>query len=148
MTNYPCTWFDRTDKMTPFIDGISSPILKNRETGEEVSSRDLPIGACYVINRPPDVTHRDDYPAVGEDGLAICCILPGGSHWYIESQASNCTNPTDRTHRCWVRHGTVGEPLTVDKAGHTCGAGAGSIFGVHEQKNWHGFLRNGVLVQC
>jgi hypothetical protein len=50
----------------------------------------------------------------------------------------------DRTHRCWVRHGTYGERLTVDKNGPTCGAGAGSFF-MGANNEWHGFLRNGVL---
>jgi hypothetical protein len=64
---------------------------------------------------------------------------PGGD-WDIDSRASNCTMPQDRTHRCWVRHG---EPpnIHVDKNGHTCGAGAGSII----SGNYHGFLHNGSL---
>jgi hypothetical protein len=47
----------------------------------------------------------------------------------------------DTVHRCWVRHGTVGDKLTVDKAGNTCAAGAGSI----QMAAWHGFLQQGVL---
>ena len=62
---------------------------------------------------------------------------PGGD-WDIDSRASNCTMPNDRTHRCWVRHGTPPN-LTVDKQGKTCGAGAGSII----SGNYHGFLRGG-----
>ena len=61
--------------------------------------------------------------------------------WDIDSRCSNCGSPNDRMHRCWVRHG---EPpnITVDKAGVTCLAGAGSI----ALPGWHGFLRNGELV--
>ena len=64
---------------------------------------------------------------------------PGGE-WVIDSRASNCTRPDDRTHRCWRRHG---EPpsLHVDKAGDTCSAGAGSII----CGNYHGFLHHGYL---
>jgi hypothetical protein len=50
----------------------------------------------------------------------------------------------DNVHRCWVRHGTVGEPLHVDKIGHTCAAGAGSI----SVEGFHGFLHHGVLRDC
>jgi hypothetical protein len=67
---------------------------------------------------------------------------PGGD-WDIDDRCSNCGKPQDNLHRCWVRHG---EPpgVTVDKAGLTCAAGAGSIM----QKTWHGFLRDGCLVQA
>jgi hypothetical protein len=52
----------------------------------------------------------------------------------------------DKTHRCWVRHGDPdkGEPVHVDKAGHTCAAGAGSI----ATPGYHGFLHNGQLTSC
>jgi len=107
-----------------------------------VSSRDLPIGALYVIKRrKPD---PNAYPPVGAcDGLAIACKMYDYT-WYIDGRASNCTKPADVKHRCWVRHGTVGELLTVDKNGLTCDAGAGSIY--MDDKRWHGYLRNGKLV--
>lgn len=121
-------------------DGIRRPI------------RDFPVGALY------DCEWLNDYPDyTGPDGIALCCITPGG-HWMVDSQASNCTRDqyerfTDesgrearrftRTHYCWVRHGDPRtEPVTVDKNGETCSAGAGSILA----GNWHGFLRNGFLV--
>lgn len=47
-----------------------------------------------------------------------------------------------RPHKCWVREG-VPPRLTVGKNGVTCGAGAGSIL----TPKWHGFLRDGKLVQ-
>jgi hypothetical protein len=78
-----------------------------------------------------------------EPHLIVRC--PNGAEstrdWDIDSRCSNCGLPGDHLHRCWVRHG---EPpnLTVDKAGVTCNAGAGSIALPH----WHGFLRNGELV--
>jgi hypothetical protein len=65
-------------------------------------------------------------------------VTPGGHWWDIDGRASNCTMKDDKQHRCWVRHG---EPpnVTVDKAGLTCKAGAGSI----KVDGYHGFLRNG-----
>lgn len=64
---------------------------------------------------------------------------PGGV-WNIDSRASNCAEPFDYEHRCWVKHG---EPpaITVDKAGRTCAAGGGSI----QCGIYHGFLQNGAL---
>lgn len=73
-------------------------------------------------------------------------MLPDGHMWNVDGRASNCTMKDDKTHRCWVRHG---EPpnLHVDKKGHTCSAGAGSILSPLEG-HWHGFLHNGELIQC
>lgn len=59
--------------------------------------------------------------------------------------ASNCTMPDDKNHKCWVRHGRPEDgTLHVDKNGHTCAAGAGSIVA----GNYHGFLHNGHLTPC
>lgn len=68
-------------------------------------------------------------------------VCPDRSWWDIDGQANNCTNPTNKRHHCWIRHG---EPpaISVDKDGVTCSAGAGSI----QTKTWHGYLRNGQLV--
>jgi hypothetical protein len=68
--------------------------------------------------------------------------LPNGRDWAIDGRATNCTRPDDHEHQCWVKHG---EPpnITVDKDGNTCGAGAGSI----QIGDWHGFLRDGMLVE-
>lgn len=134
----PCSWWEYTDRYTEFVNGVSSPIMRNMETGEEVSSRDLPVGALWVA-----VNNEGFYPT-GSDGLAIICMLPGKHTWMIDGRASNCTMKDDTKHRCWVRHGTVGERLTVDKNGPTCKAGAGSI----KVDGYHGFLRNGELVSA
>ncbi len=73
----------------------------------------------------------------------LIVTLPNGFAWDIDSRASNCTMLEDRLHRCWVRHG---EPpnVHVDKNGHTCQAGAGSI----SAGDYHGFLHNGELTSC
>lgn len=131
-----CSWWEYTGAYTGFVNGVSSPILRNLETGEEQSSQDLPAGALYAAPKEPSVYQT------GADGLAICCKLPDGETWFIDGRASNCTMKDDNLHRCWVRHGTVGEKLTVDKQGLTCKAGAGSI----KTSSYHGFLRNGELV--
>jgi hypothetical protein len=71
-------------------------------------------------------------------------ITPNGKLWNIDGMANNCTKPNDGNHKCWTRKG---EPPNVDvgkQYGPTCNAGAGSIV----VDGWHGFLRNGVWVEC
>lgn len=130
-------------KYGPFVDGISSPIMRNLATQEERTGRDLPVGALWAADRPRDAG-PNNYPRVGQDGLSIYCRTLNGRSWNIECRASNCTMPDDNDHRCWVRHGTVGERLTVDKNGLTCAAGAGSFF-MGKNNAWHGFVRDGKL---
>lgn len=103
--------------------------------GTQHSVRNPPVGALWFV----DYMGRNFQ---GPDGRTLMAMTPGGV-WCIDSQASNCTNPTDRgpygqAHRCWIRHGTAPK-ITVDKKGHTCKAGAGSI----KMPNYHGFLRDG-----
>lgn len=77
----------------------------------------------------------------GDDGISLVVRLANGHDWMVDSRASNCDQP-DRPHKCWVRHGDPRtEPVSVDKDGDTCGAGAGSILA----KDYHGFLSGGVL---
>ena len=80
---------------------------------------------------------------LGPDGKYLIVKLPNGSIWTVDGRASNCTMSEDTKHKCWVRHG-VPPNITVDKNGLTCAAGAGSILA----GGWHGFLRNGELIQC
>jgi hypothetical protein len=96
--------------------------------------RELPVGAMFYADWLPSNMFWDNKT----DGH-LTVITPGGE-WNIDQRASNCTLPYDRLHRCWVRHG---EPpmVHVDKAGHTCAAGAGSIL----LQNYHGFLHYGNL---
>ncbi len=134
MSEYQTTWWEKTDKPASWKGNIGSPILRNMATGEELPSRDLPVGA---------LTWSDsDHYRKGNDGLAVMCKMPGGHTWYIDSRASNCTRKDDDAHRCWCRHGSIGDCLTVDKVGDTCAAGAGSII----VPGYHGFLRAGKLV--
>lgn len=144
---FETTWWEKCGETpwreTPSGGRTKSTIFRCIETGEEKLARELPVGALYAADRS-HCKDRNGYPPAGADGLSIGCVCIGGHHWYIDGRASNCTLKEDREHRCWVRHGTVGEKLTVDKAGPTCQAGAGSFF-MGPNNEWHGFLRNGKL---
>lgn len=150
---FDTTWWERAGetewKETPGGGRSKTTIFRCIATGEQKLANELPIGALYAIDRS-DCKDRNGFPPAGADGLAIACVCigRGGSesrhHWYIDHRASNCTKPDDREHRCWVRHGTVGDKLTVDKNGLTCAAGAGSFF-MGPNNEWHGFLRSGKL---
>ena len=153
---FETTWWEHCGE-TPWEDipGCNrgrrkSAIFRCLETGEEKLSHDLPVGALYTLDREGCTDINGWPPAAPHDGLAIACVCLGRGgpetryHWHIESRASNCTLPGDKEHRCWVRHGTVGEKLTVDKNGKTCAAGAGSFF-MGPNQEWHGFLRAGRL---
>lgn len=77
------------------------------------------------------------------DGKHLHAICPNGHAWDIDARASNCTLPQDTTHRCWIRHGEPPD-IHVDKNGHTCAAGAGSIIA----GDYHGFLHHGKFTGC
>lgn len=115
---------------------FGSHIYRRVDTGEEMTLRDAPEGAMWDASWFHGVTNW-----CGEDGRSIICRVPKMHDWHIDGACSNCTRPNE-PHKCWVRHG---EPplLTVDKNGDTCAAGGGSIL----TSDWHGFLRNGELVE-
>lgn len=116
-----------------------------------------PSGGTPDVIKPGDMYYADWYPcAEGSphcihgwtncDGKHLMVTLPDEHPWDTNGRASNCGSPQDKTHRCWVRHGRpeLGEVVHVDKAGHTCSAGAGSI----STSKYHGFLHNGRLRKC
>jgi hypothetical protein len=116
-------------------------LMQRSDGGPLTTMRDAPAGAMWFAWW---MKHRNESGLYGCDWdnqttPELIVRTPGGS-WNIDSRASNCTMPQDRTHRCWVRHG---EPpnIHVDKSGHTCNAGAGSIV----CGKYHGFLHNGQL---
>jgi hypothetical protein len=114
------------------------------DTGELLKINDAPPGACWDAYWYRDRTDR--LPGcgsmVGPDGRTLIVRCPDLHDWIIDSRASNCDRKDDDTHWCWVRHGKPEDgTLHVDKNGHTCGAGAGSI----QTPHWHGFLDNGCL---
>lgn len=110
-----------------------------------------PAGELLTAPEPGDVFFHHAHAAGAPcnwnncDGRHLFVILPGGRWWNLDGRDSNCTLPNDTTHRCWVRHGdpSKGE-LHVDKVGHTCQAGAGSI----DVGDWHGFLHSFALRKC
>jgi hypothetical protein len=111
------------------------------DTGELLTLATASPGAMYDAS-----WLHDHLEYCGPDGRSLHVKLPNGLEWCIDAPASNC-DQKGRPHKCWIRHG---EPplITVDKQGDTCTAGAGSIWSNKGQANdWHGFLRNGVLVR-
>ena len=101
-------------------------------------------GDMYLLGRGGYLHHNGECHFWDNcDGRHLHVVLPNGNDWDIDSRASNCDQPDERTHRCWTR---TGEPpnVTVGKSGRTCGAGAGSIL----SGDYHGFLRDGQLVPC
>jgi hypothetical protein len=114
------------------------------DTGELIAKILFPPGALYYVEGP-HYHFASVFEAGGPDGRVLAAVCPDGSHWCIESRASNCTMKNDDKHRCWVRHGDPrAGTVHVDKNGLTCGAGAGSIL----TGRWHGFLHNGQFVSC
>jgi hypothetical protein len=115
-------------------------IYTRSDTGDEMLLRDATPGAVW--DAPwMGVFYR------GPDERCVVVMTPG-HEWFVDSRAANCGSPDDKWdspghHYCWVRHGdpTHPETLHVDKNGHTCAAGAGSI----QAGNYHGFLHNGQL---
>lgn len=108
-------------------------------TGEELLLRDAMPGALYFAPWLDTIfTPQREH--------CINVVLPDGTTWTIDAQASNCSIPDDHRqlqHHCWVIDADCDlEHLTVGKNGPTCAAGAGSI----QTDKWHGFLQNGFLV--
>jgi hypothetical protein len=125
--------------MLDVVDRESGRVFVDGRNGKEYTYNNLPPGGIF---RAPWYNGVFCHPQLD---CVFVVILPDGHHWIPDSQASNCTIPDDVTqerHHCWVVHGELPN-ITVDKAGQTCSAGAGSI---QSPDGWHGFLRNGELV--
>jgi hypothetical protein len=114
---------------------------KRLDTGEAKQSiAEFPVGAMWLAKWYRNIkTGLYGWDWDNQTEPPLCVRTPGGD-WIIDSRANNCTLPNERTHRCWIRHG-VPPQITVDKAGFTCNAGAGSI----QCGSYHGFLQNGYL---
>lgn len=115
-------------------------ILMREDTGEKFQGyKNLPVGAMWFA---PWL----DETFIPQLEHVLIVKTPGGD-WIPDSEAANCTKPADRypkqqDHHCWIIKGKLPK-ITVSKRGKTCKAGAGSI----GQKDWHGFLIDGFLVQ-
>jgi hypothetical protein len=124
---------------------FASRIYRRFDTKEEMVLCDAPAGAYWNDSEMAKRRTAPDF-YIGDDDKCLVIRTPGGD-WYVDSRASNCTMPDDTTHKCWVRHGGGEDsttPLHVDKQGHTCGAGAGSIV----MGSYHGFCHSGFLLEC
>lgn len=117
---------------------LTRKLYRRLSDGAVMTLAEAPVGALWRATW----YEKDDPKRCGRDGFSIWCKTPGGD-WHIDGRANNCTMPDDWTHRCWVRQGTVGGVLHVDKNGPTCAAGAGSI----GTPTWHGFLDHGWLTE-
>lgn len=106
----------------------------------DTPSGELEPGCMYWDDNLPENTYWDN-----QRGPMLHVVCPNGRHWNIDSRASNCGSPDNKTHRCWVRHGDPETGIvTVDKKGETCSAGSGSII----IGGYHGFLSNGEFESC
>ncbi|GAC1521610.1 MAG: hypothetical protein NVS3B1_06000 [Marmoricola sp.] len=134
-----------------FVDGDhwqvwTEGIWVRSDTGERfVLHQSAPATSLGIPSAPPgacwDAHWMGDW-AKGPDGICLMVRLPNGHDWMVDAEASNCTRPGDRSHRCWVRSGDPRTgSVTVGKDGETCSAGAGSI----AAGDYHGFLTGGVL---
>jgi hypothetical protein len=121
-------------------------VWKRLDTGEEFFSlAGVPAGAMWYADWMLGYEQTRTAFA-GPDGRCLVVKLPNGHDWMIDAICSNCTDREGALkgdHKCWVRHGTAPN-ITVDKNGKTCGAGGGSIL----SGTYHGFLRNGELVEA
>lgn len=109
-------------------------LYRRSDTGDLVTLRDAPPGASWDAWWLPNSW-------AGPDGIHLMVRCPNGHDWHVDGQARNCTRPGE-PHQCWVRHGDPRDcHVTVDKAGDTCAAGAGSILA----GDYHGFLHDGTL---
>lgn len=113
-------------------------LFRRADTGELTTLHEAVPGAMWFAPWLSDCAEWK-----GPDGQTLIVRCPPDGHdWIVDGRASNCTLPDYKVHKCWVRHGSPPN-ITVDKNGVTCSAGAGSI----QTRTWHGFLRNGELVE-
>jgi hypothetical protein len=119
-------------------------VWKNLETSDEyISCAQVPPGAMWYADWM--LLGTEPEPFAGPDGRCLVVKLPNGNDWMIDAICSNCPDREDALrggHKCWVRHG-IAPHITVDKAGKTCSAGAGSI----QSGDYHGFLRGGEFTE-
>lgn len=121
--------------------------------------RELPAGAMYFpcwMQPKPDNSWTGIGFSEPTDGSVLTVICPqnpdgtGQAEWIVDGYCSNCDRKGER-HHCWCRHGQA-PWITVDKTPPddglgTCNAGAGSIW-IGMPQGWHGFLRDGWLVDA
>lgn len=125
---------------------FTETIYADGDAGREWPLREAPAGAMW------DAEWMGDWAGVNGSGPNWTIRLPNGHDWTPGSRASNCGRRDEPlgSHDCWCVHGEAPK-LTVDKQPEpgrsTCTAGAGSISSGSGDRNWHGFLRDGMLVR-
>lgn len=140
-THCTCGWKFPDDVVRQYF---PETLYRVQGTDTLVTLRNAPAGSMWYATW----LEEHDHWWKGPDGRILIVRLPNGSDWIIDSRANNCTMKEDNVHRCWVRHGSPPE-VTVDKSGHTCQAGGGSIETRRGKPDYyHGFLRNGFLEEC
>lgn len=97
----------------------------------------------YDALAPGAMWYADWYRRKGPDGHHLIVRTPGGD-WHIDGRASNCTQPHDTTHFCWVRHGDI-PTITVNKQGPSCGCGHSIVLN-STTRRYHGVLTDGYLI--
>lgn len=112
----------------------------------EFTLRDAPVGmmwdAFWMRNAWEASENGPGWMNVGPDGIALVIQVPRNHPFMPEQRASNCTMKDDGHHKCWVRHGDATKnEVHIDKVGHTCQAGAGSIV----TRDWHGFIHHSMV---
>lgn len=127
---------------------FTDEIYRREDTGEKMPVRDAPVGAMWFADR----FIREPSQTWGRGPDGHCLMIRGfyGDDFCPDVRAANCTMPKDDAHKCWVRVGTVPNITISKRGGLTCAAGAGSFyFGRRPEGGfkWHGFCRNGELVE-
>lgn len=141
MGQIKCFLIEITNLWTEWKEDISTESGSREQLYRRVDNGDIGTINSFGVGAIWEATWFNGFKGYcGTDGKSYIVKTPGGD-WMIDGRASNCTLPEDDEHKCWCRHG-VAPDFTVDKNGLTCNAGAGSI----AIGNYHGFLKNGYLV--
>lgn len=115
--------FTEKDPFQVYVDRI----MRRRDTGEEFCLRDNIPGGIY--NAWWMIQYHKDW--VGPDGLCLIIRLPNGSDWMMDGPSTQSGNK-----RGWTRTGT---PPLVTASPSILSHGFG------DRKEYHGWLRDGVL---
>lgn len=126
------------------IQPVEGADLWESEDGRRFPYSDASPGAMW------DADWMGDAFRVNGDGPHWVIKLPNGGEFTPGFASSNCDR-SGTEHDCWCVHGEAPN-ITIDKNPEpgraTCTAGAGSIWSNQGRPNdWHGFVRNGELLE-
>lgn len=132
MSEIVCYALEPTGEMTPFVDGVSSPIYRRVDNGqlEHVGSRDNVPGIRMM-----------QHGAVYRDSLGVAILCPGGT-WHPEHPPNNGG--------VWVVSGTPPNLTIQGSILQTWPrqAGDGSWVTPEGYRSYHAILTGGVLREC